>query len=266
MEVRVLGTAQDGGIPQMGCVCETCAAARIRPELRRLVSSIAVHDQSSGERWLLDCSPDVKEQAGGGGPFFAGIFLTHAHMGHYAGLLQLGKEAYCADKLPVYCSEQMAAFLQANEPWAALSRDERIMLRVMRPGEPVAIGSGSVEAFLVPHRAEYSDTFGFLVKGPNKRRLMYLPDVDHWNWDCHELMADCDVCLVDGTFYDGHELPGRDLSLIPHPFVSDSVRQLARHRGRIWFTHLNHSNPCASGACQLPDGFRVAADGERFQL
>ncbi|MEQ1891370.1 MAG: MBL fold metallo-hydrolase, partial [Planctomycetota bacterium] len=113
--VLVLGTAQDGGRPQLGCEAECCRVARVEPERARRVTSLLLCDPRDGRRWLFDCSPDVEAQlgdardepptrasAGPRPPLLDGIFLTHAHMGHYAGLLELGREAYAAHDLPTY--------------------------------------------------------------------------------------------------------------------------------------------------------------------
>src|SRR5262245_19762455 len=60
--VLVLGTAQDGGLPQIGCDDENCRAARADPARRRLVTSILLCDPRDGRRWLFDCTPDLAEQ------------------------------------------------------------------------------------------------------------------------------------------------------------------------------------------------------------
>ena len=49
-----------------------------------------------------------------------GIFLTHAHIGHYTGLMYLGKEAINANCIPVYTMPRMNDFLKRNGPWNQL--------------------------------------------------------------------------------------------------------------------------------------------------
>ena len=79
---------------------------------------------------------------------------------------------------------------------------------------------------------------------------------------------------VDATFYDGSELPGRDLSKIPHPRMVETMRLLgdeARARpGRVRFLHLNHTNPALHDAQLRKEiegrGFRIAEEGERLGL
>jgi len=289
--VLVLGTAQDGGLPQIGCSCSSCTTARGDPARRRRVSALLVADPRTGRRWLLDASPDLPEQVesargqpatrralGPGAPLFEGIFLTHAHVGHYAGLLHLGREAYGARGLCVYASDRMAGFLRDNGPWSLLVDTGAIEIQRLAPGEPVELAADlTLTPTRVPHRDEFSDTLAFVVRGP-RRTLLYLPDIDQWErWErpLEQVLAEVDVALLDGTFFDGGELPGRDLSGIPHPFVAGTIERLraapADLRARVLFTHLNHSNPLADPASEQcarlrREGMGVAQDGQILEL
>ncbi|MEQ1893728.1 MAG: MBL fold metallo-hydrolase, partial [Planctomycetota bacterium] len=215
-------------------------------------------------------------------PLLDGIFLTHAHMGHYAGLLELGREAYAAHDLPTYVSERFAAFLLSNAPWSALVEERRLDLRRLEPGRPIALAQDLwVTPFLVPHRDEFSDTLGFEIRGP-ERSLVYLPDIDKWErWDAlagegavERLLARSDVALLDGCFFADGEIPGRPMADIPHPFIAESLARFAplpaATRAKIWFTHLNHTNPTADTGPAREQveaaGMLVLSDGERFGL
>lgn len=277
--VLVLGTAQDGGLPQIGCDAACCRAARADVARARLVTSLLVVDPRSGKRWLLDASPDLARQverarghppqrptAGPRPPLFEGVFLTHAHAGHYLGLAQLGREAYGARGLPVHASARMGQFLRSNGPWSLLVEDGAIALELLEPGRAVALAPDlSVTAFEVPHRDEFSDTLGFVVRGP-RRAIAYLPDIDKWErWErpLAEWLEEVDVALVDGTFFEAGEVPGRDLAQIPHPLVVETLAVLAPEpfeaRCKVLFTHLNHTNPLADP--RSPARARVAAAG-----
>jgi pyrroloquinoline quinone biosynthesis protein B len=287
----VLGTAQDAGIPQIGGRAAPDEAARRDPRFRRLVTSILVCDPATGGRWLLDASPDLREQidrAAGEPPsrkmdgprptLVDGIFLSHAHIGHYLGLAQLGREAYNADQAPLHVSPRMAAFLKTNAPWDLLVRLGNVTVLPFVAGQPVALTPTlSVTPIEVPHRAEYTDTYAFLVKGPD-RALLYLPDIDKWErWDqrIEDWIAKVDVALLDGTFYGDGEVPGRAMAEIPHPFISVSLARYAAlpasARAKIEFTHLNHTNPAALPGTPArraieAAGMRVASEGERIPL
>lgn len=287
----VLGTAQDGGLPQIGCAKACCVAAREDPSLRRLVTSLLLVDPRDGRRWLFDATPDLGEQVerarGHGGPpddapgrpaLFDGIFLTHAHLGHYTGLLQLGREAYGSARITLVGTSRMTTFLGANGPWSLLFDGGYAEPEVLRPGETRELAPDlSVTALSVPHRAEFSDAVAFLVRGPEKAAL-YLPDIDKWErWDrpLEDVLGQVDLALVDGTFFGPDEIPGREMAEIPHPFIVETLERIeplpAEERDKVWFTHLNHSNPAANpeseaAAAVRRAGAHVLAEGALFRL
>ena len=287
----VLGTAQDAGLPQLGCFLSCCSAVREDPSRRRLVTSILISDRDSAKRWLLDCSPDIEEQVvrsqgrpitrdfrSDRPPLFDGIFLTHAHMGHYTGLLELGREAYGSKGQKVYSTERMQRFLVANDPWSYMVETGGIELHQLAPGESVRLSPNiEVTAIPVPHRQEFADTVAFRVTGPN-RSLLYLPDIDkweRWNVPIEEVIATVDVALLDGAFFADGEIPGRSMADIPHPFISESLARFAslpeEERAKVLFTHLNHTNPAAdptSAAARSvrKAGMGIAEDGMVIEL
>jgi pyrroloquinoline quinone biosynthesis protein B len=306
--VLVLGTAQDGGIPHVGCYTGNCAEARKDPARRRLVTSLLLCDPRDGRRWLIDCTPDLDRQlelAQGHPatrrydaprpPLFDGLFLTHAHMGHYGGLLQLGREAYAVKEVPTWLTPRFADFLTANGPWRLLVDEQRLVLHRLEEGVPVELAPDlHVVAFRVPHRDEFSDTVGFEIHGPS-RSLVYLPDLDKWEkWDgwtpggpsasdaapaphrrVEALLARCDVALLDGCFHADGEIAGRSMKEIPHPFIVESITRFAplpaSERAKVWFTHLNHTNPAAdpdgdARRAVRESGMHVLEDGMTFGL
>jgi pyrroloquinoline quinone biosynthesis protein B len=289
--VVVLGTAQDAGLPQIGCNEAPCVAARLDPSLRRFASSILVADPRTGRRWLIDAGPDLREQfelarshpstridVGPRPPLFDGIFLTHAHVGHYAGLMQLGREAYGARDLPVYGSARMNEFLAHNGPWSLLVETKAIELRELALDQKLKLADDlSITALLVPHRDEFSDTLAFIVRGPH-RALLYLPDIDKWErWDrrLEDVLASVDVALIDGTFFEDGEVPGRAMSEIPHPLIVETLERLRAAppelRARVVFTHLNHTNQAASPTSDAAQrirelGCRVASELDVIEL
>ena len=295
--VLVLGTAQDGGLPQIGCTEPLCQRARREPSRRRLVTSLLLVDPSAGRRYLFDASPDLSEQVelarghppnrapeGHRPPLFDGVFLTHAHMGHYTGLLELGNEAYGSKGVQTHVSERMATFLTSHHPWRFMVETGALELRRLEVGGSVQLSDElRVEAVAVPHRDEFSDTLAFVIHGPS-RSLLYLPDIDKWErWDTwpggatavEDVLASVDVALVDGSFYAEGELPGRSMADIPHPFISESMERWselrADERAKVYFTHLNHTNPATDpksveGRAVRNAGMAIAADGQLFEL
>lgn len=285
----VLGTAQDGGIPHLGCRCVNCERARRDPTQARLVASLALADLTERKLFLVDASPDIRPQIDMALNLFpppaprlaevlAGVLLTHAHIGHYTGLMFFGYESMSTRQLPVYSSERMAAFLTDNGPWSQLVRLENIVLRTSTPGQRIPLtASLSAHPFQVPHRDEYTDTVGFEIAGPS-RSLLYIPDIQRWEaWDrsIEEALTAVDVALLDGTFFGPDDLPGRDMSAIGHPLMVDTLHRVRNmpeaDRPEVLFTHLNHTNPALDPAGEARHeieaaGARVAADGEIIDM
>jgi len=214
VSLMVLGAGQDGGKPQIATPDDP---AWTNPDLRRLATSLALVDTRGGRaaRWLFEATPDIKAQLQRlderhpvpAAPGLDGIFLTHAHIGHYTGLALLGHESAGAEGVPVHALPRMAGFLRENGPWGQLVRYENIALNVMTAGEAVELAPDlTVTPFLVPHRQEYSEVAGYSIAGPD-RSVLFIPDIDSWaDWDAQEIhiedqIAAHDMALLDGTFF-----------------------------------------------------------------
>ncbi|HTO76051.1 MAG TPA: MBL fold metallo-hydrolase [Thermoanaerobaculia bacterium] len=276
-EAIVLGIAQDGGIPHLGCLQALCVEARRDPTKRRMVAALGLVDAAAGRRFLIDATPDLPAQVELLGGLPDAILLTHAHIGHYLGLAQLGREVVNAKNLPVYCTASMARFLRANKPWSRLVERGNVAIREIEAGKEFRLTEHlRVTAIRVPHRDEDSDTVAYLVRGP-RRRVLWLPDIDCWEkWDrdLSDFAADADLTMfLDGTFFSADEIPGRAIEDIPHPLVPDTMDLLSR-RGTppasVRFVHLNHTNRLSwdAGALRRLEarGFGVARQGEKLSL
>ncbi len=276
VEVIVLGVAQDGGVPHLGCSQELCRRARRDPAQRRSVASLGLIDSSAGKRFLIDATPDFGIQVDRLGGIPDAILLTHAHIGHYLGLAQLGREVLNARRLPVYCTPSMGRFLRENRPWSRLVATENIEIREIEPGVEFELTEQlHATAMRVPHRDEDSDTVAFVIRGPS-RKLLWLPDIDKWEkWDrrIEDVVRSVDVAFLDGTFFSADEIPGRSIADIPHPLVPETVERLSGAElppGRVCFVHLNHTNRLywdkAAVASLARRGFCVAREGDRRSL
>ena len=105
----------------------------------------------------------------------------------------------------------------------------------------------------VPHRDEFSDTHAIKIIGPSSS-LLFLPDHDDWptldmagQTSIRDWLNSLEVnfALIDGTFWSGDELDGRDMSQIPHPTISETIARLGRREDgdpEVIFFHLNHTN------------------------
>ena len=254
--VVVLGIAQDAGYPQAACTKTCCRDLWNQHADRKMVSCIALVDPVEQKAWMFDATPDFKFQLAEltsdkyGPPELAGIFLTHAHIGHYTGLMHLGHEVMGAKEVPVFAMPRMAKFLKENGPWSQLVSLQNIALRQLAADSVVVLNERlKVRPFLVPHRDEFSETVGFEILGPEKS-LIFIPDIDKWErWDraVVEWVKTHDYNLIDGTFYENGEIPGRDMSQIPHPFIEESMKLFSNlpkeAKSKVIFIHLNHTNP-----------------------
>lgn len=262
----ILGSGQDGGLPQFSAATELDRRARDGGLAERTASSVAV-PLASGTL-LLDATPDLRRQditrTSAGLMPITDVALTHAHMGHYAGLVHFGREAANADGLRVWMTPSMARYLHDNQPWRSLFEDGTVVARTLDPGEQAGCDGRTIRFYGVRHRAEFTDTVAISIDD----RLLYLPDIDDWDGlsDAVEVVGDHETALLDATFYRDGELGDRSHDPVPHPFVVDTVRLFGEVADHVILTHLNHTNalcdPLSSESQAVRDaGFRVASDG-----
>ena len=276
--VMVLGVAQDAGYPQMNCKKDCCKQAWGNSDLQRTTSCLAIVDPISKEQWIIDATPNIKEQLQllkqkTGTEKLDGILLTHAHMGHYTGLLHFGREVMGADNLPVFAMPKMKNFLQENGPWSQLVKLENINIKALKSDSNFSLNERiKIKPFLVPHRDEFSETVGYEIMINNKS-LIFIPDIDKWEkceTDISELIKKVEYAFLDATFYKNGELK-RDMSEIPHPFAEESMALFSTlsdsDKQKVHFIHFNHTNPLIidrSTAQEevLKRGFNIAKEGQ----
>ena len=282
--IYILGVAQDAGFPQAGCYKPHCMPGWNDPERKITATSLGLIDPSSKKKYIFEATPDLPEQlflleqeAPSDDFSLNGIFITHAHIGHYTGLMYLGREAMGAHGLPIYVMPKMEQYLRENGPWSQLIALNNISLMPLRNDRSEVLNNLKVTPFLVPHRDEFSETVGYSIQGPKKTAL-FIPDINKWSqWkeNILERIQLVDYALIDATFYDNNELPGRDMSKIPHPFVVETIATLSllprEQREKVWFIHMNHTNPLLNlnsdqAKRVRAQGFNIASTGLRLKL
>ncbi len=277
--IQVLGIVQDAGYPHIGCEKDCCNV--VSPG-EYFVSCLGLVDKTNNKRYLFDATPDIHNQLNlvekfPNGNLIDGIFLTHAHIGHYAGLMYLGREGLGGDNIKVYVLKRMAKFLTKNGPWDQLVKLNNISLQTISNNKFVKLSENIlVIPIKVPHRDEYSETVGYKIIGKSKK-LLFIPDIDKWDeWD--KSIVDevklVDYAFIDGTFYNGSEL-NRDMSEIPHPSIEETLElfsnQPLAEKNKIYFIHINHTNPILTNKNGIRDmilnaGFKIAEKGLKLSL
>jgi pyrroloquinoline quinone biosynthesis protein B len=275
MKIKVLGSGQDAGIPHIGCYCDICTNARRHKEYQRLGPSIAIWNDNSC--YIIDASPDFKSQMDmvseegikierNGKIPVSGILLTHAHFGHYSGLLQLGKEALNEENLPVHCTSKMKRFLEGNLPFRLLVQEGNIHVTEIQIDKESHANGLHFKPILVPHRAEIADCVGYIIL--SEKRFIYIPDLDYWTDEILSEIKKADLALIDGTFYSKDEISR--FGEVPHPPILETIKKVETEHSEILFTHINHTNAINRMGDERKNveekGFKIAYDGMEIEI
>jgi pyrroloquinoline quinone biosynthesis protein B len=281
--IYILGNTQDAGLPHIGCQHPFCEDSFNVYE-EHYTTSIAVVNSDIKKYILFEVTPDITFQLNNlkqniFDEFLLpeSIYITHAHIGHYTGLMYFGREALGAKDLMVRVLPRMSYFLQNNGPWSQLVDINNIKIKEINFGSSTKeLANIDVTPVQVPHRDEYSETAGYIIKGKNKKAL-FIPDIDKWEkWDrdLSQLAKEFDFLLIDATFYDSKEI-NRDISEIPHPLVMETIDLLTglstENRNKVYFIHMNHTNMMLDPNSDLSKlvtskGFNIARLGQKLYL
>ena len=282
--ITILGTAQDGGFPHIGCQKQCCNDFYKGILPKQQVVSLGLVDKESQQKFLFEATPDISTQLADleknhlkTNTIIDGVFMTHAHMGHYAGLLYFGKEALGKKDIPVYAMPKMKEFLSNNGPWSQLVTTQNIVFLDLQKDSIVPLSNAlKVTPFLVPHRDEFSETVGYKIEG-NTNSALFIPDINKWSlWEKNivEEVKKVDYAFIDATFFKEGEI-NRPMSEVPHPFIEETVALFENEslatKNKVIFIHFNHTNPALqSNSKERNDlellGFRFATEGQRFKL
>ena len=281
--IYILGNTQDAGLPHIGCQHPFCED-NFNVYEEHYTTSIAVVNSDLKKYILFEATPDITFQLNNlkkniFDEFLLpeSIYITHAHIGHYTGLMYFGREALGAKNLMIRVLPRMSNFLQNNGPWSQLVDINNIKITELNFGSTTKeLANIDITPVQVPHRDEYSETAGYIIKGKNKKAL-FIPDIDKWEkWDrdLRQLAKEFDFLLIDATFYDSKEI-NRDISEIPHPLVTETIDLLSglntENRSKVYFIHMNHTNMMLDPDSELSrlvltKGFNIARIGQKLYL
>ena len=253
--LQILGTTQDGGSPHTGCQKECCRVLFLAGKSDRKVVSLGLVSTKTNQTWLFEATPDLpfqmqvlQKEIGSTSKTPNGIFLTHAHIGHYTGLMFLGREVMNSKNVSVYVLPRMKSFIESNGPWSQLVDLKNIELKQLKSDSVIQLNAKiRITPISIPHRDEFSETAGFLISGPSKTAL-FIPDIDKWkkwNRNINEFIAKVDYAFLDATFFQDGEI-NRPMSEIPHPFITETLKLFENEsrevKNKIYFIHFNHTN------------------------
>ena len=281
--IYILGNTQDAGLPHIGCQHPFCED-NFNVYEEHYTTSIAVVNTDLKKYILFEATPDITFQLNNlkkniFDEFLLpeSIYITHAHIGHYTGLMYFGREALGSKELIVRVLPRMSNFLQNNGPWSQLVVINNIKIKEINFGSSTKeLANINITPVQVPHRDEYSETAGYIIKGKNKKAL-FIPDIDKWEkWDrdLSQLAKEFDFLLIDATFYNSKEI-NRDISEIPHPLVTETIDLLSglntENRSKVYFIHMNHTNMMLDPDSKLSKlitskGFNIARLGQKLYL
>ena len=278
MLVRLLGTAAGGGFPQWNCNCGNCQGVRAQTIQARARTQSCVALSADGRRWfLLNASPDLRVQlesspslwppqdARRGTPVEA-VLLTDADLDHTLGLLLLreggDRTIYAtssvrnalsmgltlAGTLAAYCrvewrepARELTRLLYADGTASGLH-----YAAVPLPGKPPRYMRGRVDA-------QADDEVGYrFVDDRTGGRLLFLPGVAALDETIKAHIRDCDVLLLDGTFWSEYEMQemgvgtaiAAQMGHLPVGGAGGSLQQIAALSvPRVIYTHINNTNP-----------------------
>lgn len=297
LRARVLGSAAGGGLPQWNCGCPQCVRARAGdPDVpARSQPSLAL--SADGARWsLLNASPDVRDQLarfpalhprpGTRDVPLDTVVLTNPDLDHVMGLLVL-REALphrivSTPWVRDVVLEHNAVFRLLEPAWGivkldqpiALDREGQLEARLFPvPGKPPAWA-----AKLAANHAEA--TAGVRVTDLRTgRRLVYAPGIQGLDPGTLAELEAADVAFADGTFFRADELsqlrPGApDAHAMGHAPITGArgtLQHLAGLRARVFYTHLNNTNPAHDAGSEAAAAIRragvgIATDGLELEL
>ena len=252
MRVRILGCGTSTGVPRIGNDWGNCDPDE--PRNRRTRSSILI--ESDGERLLVDCGPDLREQLLAADLVdIDRVIITHDHADHCHGIDDLRQIAqHLGRQVPVHARQKMLE--QLRNRFAYLFQDVGIYRAVAEPvpidGE-LELGRARLSFVDQPHggitslgiRADEGD-----------RSLGYAIDFHDFTPDMKTLYERVDVWICDC------------LRETPHPTHAhlDAVLGWARELnvGQLLLTHLDKSMDYATLVAKLPDWAAPAYDGQEI--
>ncbi|MCH8615376.1 MBL fold metallo-hydrolase [Sphingomonas sp. SM33] len=254
MKIRILGCGTSFGVPRIGNDWGECDPNE--PRNRRTRSSILI--ESDGERLLVDCGPDLREQllAAEIGKL-DGVIVTHDHADHCHGIDELRAiEQRRGEPVPLHARAQVLESLQKRFSYIFSSRAiYRTVAEAVELAAMLDLGKAQLRFVDQPHGGITSVGMRIEEEG---RSAVYAIDFSDLTDEMRSLYEGADVWISDC------------LSRRPHPTHAhlDAVLGWAREMnvGQLYLSHLNNSMDYRSLLAELPDWAAPAHDGLEIVL
>lgn len=254
MKIRILGCGTSFGVPRIGPDWGDCDPEE--PRNRRLRSSILV--ESAGERLLVDCGPDLREQLLAAQiAAIDALVITHDHADHCHGIDELRPIVQRMKRpIPLHAREDVIDRLRQRFAYAfAGSGFYAPMVEPNPVGATLSIGDVSIRFVDQPHGSLTSLGLRFDGHG---RSAVYAIDFNDMSDEMAALYKGADVMICDC------------LQRRPHPTHAhlEAVLGWARDLqvGQLYLTHMNNSMDYAALVGELPDWAAPAHDGLEIEL
>ena len=252
MKVRILGCGTSTGVPKIGNEWGQCDPTE--PRNARLRTSILV--ESAGERMLVDCGPDLRQQllAAEVGRL-AGVIVTHAHGDHCHGIDELRPVSQAAGgPIPLYARRDVLDELELRFAYAFDQSDfYRPIARACEIADQLDFGEARARFVDQPHGGPTSLGVRF---DEGDYSVGYAIDFSEMTADMARLYEGVDVWIADC------------LTRQPHPthMHLDGVLSAARDLrvGQVYLVHMGNGLDYRTLTAELPDWAAPAYDGLEF--
>jgi phosphoribosyl 1,2-cyclic phosphate phosphodiesterase len=249
VKVRILGCGTSTGVPKIGNDWGQCDPQE--PRNYRLRTSILV--ESAGERLLVDCGPDLRQQLlAAAVNKLDGVIVTHAHGDHCHGIDELRPVAQAIDgPVPLHARADVLDELKERFGYAFAQSDSyRPIVEARELGDGLRFSAARARFVDQPHGGPTSLGLRFDESGYS---VGYAIDFSDLTDEMAALYQGVDVWIADC------------LTRRPHPTHAhlDGVLGWARELrvGQLYLVHMGNGLDYRTLVAELPDWAAPAYDG-----
>lgn len=225
MKITILGSGTSTGVPQIGCNCPVCTSSDQKNV--RLRTSVLV--ETEGERILLDCGPDFRQQMlDKKFDRLDAVLITHEHYDHVGGIDDLRPFCYFGE-VPLYAEKRVVKDLRARLPYCFAEHKypgvPNILLNNIEPEHPFYVGKIKVIPIRVMHG--HLPILGFRIG-----EMAYLTDMLTLPEEEYEKLHGLDCLIMNALRMQPH---------ITHQNLEEALKNAARIGAKeTYLIHMSH--------------------------